>query len=146
MVSERERTVLNEVSKFEERLWRRPNDLAIFLVLKAFCQLFTAGCLEIRSEYRPPLYRLAEGIDLELLGPEERIMAECAGSFHGECLEELLLKAKRRIHEVNPNSIRKITTREAGILEELRAEAAEALRTTISEALAYEPPVSSCSV
>lgn len=146
MESEREGAALREVSVADRRLFREANDLASLMLLRAFCRLFTAGCLEMRSEWDPPLYRRAAGVDLALLSPEERILAESAGETHGECLEDLLLTARQRIRTAMPASARRISAREASAFGQLRAEVLETLRGTISEALAYEPPVSSCSV
>jgi hypothetical protein len=144
MTPEQERP-LGKLSTLEQRLLGEPN-LASVMFFKAFSQLCTAGCLEIRAEWDPPLYRQAEGIDLSLLSPEERIVFESAGSFHGECLEDLLPRARKRIREAIPESSRAITAEEESLFAELRAMIAQTLRTAISEALAYEIPASSCSV
>jgi hypothetical protein len=103
-------------------------------IARAFCELFVAGCLEVRREEQGGearrLYRAADDLDLALLGSVERVVARCLRSFRS--FEELLGLAETELAIPAP------AVRDAQLL----AEAGE----VIDEALEYLPPACSCSV
>jgi hypothetical protein len=124
------------MNRFERWLPGGLNDLAGLTALASFCRLFTARCLESRYDRRQVLYRSARGITTSLLTPAERIVVRCARGFR--TVEEIISEAAGEIRREIPESRRGLTSEDAGAFTEIQ--------TTLAEALAYEPPVSSCSV
>lgn len=100
------------------------------MVARAFCELFVAGCLEVKrqevnGEMRR-LYRASEDVDITLLGRVEQIVVRCLRSWRSfDALLEL--------------------TADEGTLPQ-EAELLAEMGETIDEALEYLPPACSCSV
>ena len=106
------------------------------MVARAFCELFVAGCLEVKrqevdGEVRR-LYRAVEDIDTTLLGRMERLVVRCLDRFR---TFDALLELTREAERVNA---RALPSREAALLAEMGE--------VIDEALEYLPPACSCSV
>jgi hypothetical protein len=100
------------------------------MVARAFCELFVAGCLEVKHEEANGevrrLYRAAEDVDTSLLGRVEQIVVRCLRGWRSfDALLELTAE------EAAPG-------RDAALLAEMGE--------TIDEALEYLPPACSCSV
>ena len=81
-------------------------------------------------------YRRRMRITLRELEPAERILLECADHFSS--VIDLVSSAAKKIRREIPDSTRVVSLKDAGTFAEIQA--------GISEALRYEPPVSSCSV
>lgn len=148
-MSDLQPSIDEELLEVTRRL-ERAGDHATLLALKAFSRLVTTGCLNIILTAQPPLYRAAEGVDLSLLAPEERVVMQSAGSFIGEILPALLNRAAARIRETLPESRREVGPSEAASRADISGAVAAALQASAKEALAealkYQPPESSCSV
>jgi hypothetical protein len=104
------------------------------MVARAFCELFVAGCLEVKHEEANGevrrLYRAAEDVDTTLLGRVEQIVVRCLRSWRSfDALLELTAEEA---------SGQKVPRLEAQLLAEMGE--------TIDEALEYLPPACSCSV
>ena len=124
------------LKRFQEWLPGEPNDFADLTSLRAFCSLFTAKCLDATSDSRQMLYRRRVRHALFELEPAERILLDCAWRFFN--VSELVTAAAKKIRQKMPETRRTLVPDDVGKFAEIQA--------GISEALAYEPPVSSCSV
>lgn len=124
------------LKRFREWLPGEPADLAHLMSLKAFCSLFTAKCLDATNDSRRMLYRRHSGTTLFELEPAERILLDCAGHFSS--VSELVSAAAKKIRQEMPETMRALTPVDVGKFAEIQA--------GIAEALAYQPPISSCSV
>jgi hypothetical protein len=107
------------------------------MVARAFCELFVAGCLEVKTrevegEVRR-LYRAVDEIDTTLLGRMERIVVRCLRTFR--TFEDLL--------ELFPDEVRE--GKGSHRQDEAAALLAE-MGEVIDDALEYLPPACSCSV
>jgi len=131
------------------------------MVARAFCELFVAGCLEVKSEEvdggQRRLYRAAPDLDLTLFDRVERIVVDCLRSFRSfESLLELaeaeleLMLCSLQCEQPQltdalfvPDDQPRLEPHHLASLDrELIAEAGEVL----DEALEYLPPSCSCSV
>jgi hypothetical protein len=124
------------LKRFRKWLPGEPNDLADLMSLRAFCNLFTARCLDSTNDGRQMLYRRRLGTTPFELEPAERILFDCAGNFSS--VSELVSAAAKGIRQEMLETRRALTPVDAGKFAEIQA--------GIAEALAYQPPVSSCSV
>lgn len=93
------------------------------MTVKSFCELFTAGCLDVEYRGQQRVYRAAADLDLSLLSEPDRIVARRLSTF--KSLDALLEEAGEA-------------------LPEARQELMEQCTGIIDDALAYCPPVSSC--
>jgi hypothetical protein len=106
------------------------------MVARSFCELFVAGCLEVKiqevdGEIRR-LYRAADDIDTTLLGEMERMVVRCLRTFRSfDALLELTVGEGHESGQVRHQ-------REAELLAEMGE--------VIDDALEYLPPACSCSV
>lgn len=104
------------------------------MVARAFCELFVAGCLEVKTQEVggevQRLYRAVDEIDTALFGRVERIVIQCLRTFRS--FEALL--------ELCPDEVREeqAPRQEAALLAEMGE--------VIDDALEYLPPACSCSV
>jgi len=102
------------------------------MVARAFCELFVAGCLEVRTEERNGetrrLYRAVDDVDVTLLGRAERLVVRCLRTFR--TFEGLLERCGEP------------TTPLSALEARLLAEMGE----VIDDALEYLPPSCSCSI
>lgn len=107
------------------------------MVARAFCELFVAGCLEVKTQEVggevQRLYRAVDEIDTTLLGRMERIVVRCLRTFR--TFEALLELCPSEIREEQGAHRQDETTM-------LLAEMGE----VIDDALEYLPPACSCSV
>ena len=103
------------------------------MVARAFCELFVAGCLEVRTEEvegeARRLYRAVDDLDLTLLGRVEQLVVRCLSCFRTfDALLELTGEARGET----------LPRREVELLAEMGE--------VIDDALEYLPPACSCSV
>lgn len=105
------------------------------MVIRAFCELFTAGCLEVREARTGAaggprrLYRAAPDLDLSLLTEVERVVARCLEGLTS--FPELVRRAEAAARRDGLDQAE-------GLHEDVRV--------VIDEAREFFLPTSSCSI
>lgn len=99
------------------------------MIVASFCELYVAGCLEVEYRCEPGRrrrrYKVIDGLDLSLLSHAERVVAQRLSSF---------------------KSFTALLEETGAALPQARQELMEQCAGIVDDALAYCPPVTSCSV
>jgi hypothetical protein len=110
------------------------------MVARAFCELFVAGCLEVKTqdvggEVRR-LYRAVDDVDTALLGRVERAVVRCLRTF----------RSFAALLELCADEVRMGGQGARGEAELERAKLLAEMGEVIDDALEYLPPACSCSI